>query len=251
MYIKKTLFSLLAIGLFSFSIIAQNTINWYNGEGTGMYTEAAYKLVKKKKSTTVTVAVIDSGIDVEHEDLQGKIWVNPKEIAGNGKDDDGNGYIDDIHGWNFLGNEKGENIDATRLEKTRIFAELRDKYEGVDATLIEQDEEYALYLRVAEEVGEQYRNMQAEYEQYKAIIDLNPEYKKYYDDNLKYNLNPDYDDRSLIGDNPNDINDRKYGNNNYEGPDALHGTHVAGIIGAVRENGKGGDGVASDVNHVN
>jgi len=247
MFINKYLISSIILMYFSFSVIAQNTINWYNGEGTGMYTEAAYKLVKKKKSTTVTVAVIDSGIDIEHEDLQGKIWVNPKEIAGNGKDDDGNGYIDDIHGWNFLGNEKGENIDATRLEKTRIFAELRDKYEGVDATLIEQDEEYALYLKVAEEVGEQYRNMQAEYEQYKAIIDLTPEYKKYYDDNLKYNLNPDYDDRSLIGDNPNDINDRKYGNNNYEGPDALHGTHVAGIIGAVRGNGKGGDGVASDV----
>ncbi|MEY4572748.1 MAG: hypothetical protein RLZ10_1996, partial [Bacteroidota bacterium] len=176
-----------------------------------------------------------------------KIWVNPKEIAGNGKDDDGNGYIDDIHGWNFLGNSKGENIDATRLEKTRIYAQLRDKYEGVDPNLIEQDDEYKLYLKVAEEVGEQFRNMQEEYEQYKAIIDGNPEYKKYYDDNLKYNLNPDFDDRSLIGDNPNDIDDKYYGNNDYEGPDALHGTHVAGIIGAVRGNGKGGDGVATDV----
>jgi subtilisin family serine protease len=63
---------------------------------------------------------------------------------------------------------------------------------------------------------------------------------------LKYNLNPDYDDRSLIGDNAEDINDTKYGNNNYEGPDALHGTHVSGIIAAVRGNGKGGDGVASN-----
>jgi cell wall-associated protease len=247
MKLTKSLFSLLFVGLISFSFFAQNTINWYNGQGTGMFTEAAYKLVKKKKSTTVTVAVIDSGIDVEHEDLQGKIWVNPKEIAGNGKDDDGNGYIDDIHGWNFLGNSKGENIDATRLEKTRIYAQLRDKYEGVDPNLIEQDDEYKLYLKVAEEVGEQFRNMQEEYEQYKAIIDGNPEYKKYYDDNLKYNLNPDFDDRSLIGDNPNDIDDKYYGNNDYEGPDALHGTHVAGIIGAVRGNGKGGDGVATDV----
>ena len=231
--------ALLTLGLFSTVVFGQNTKNWYNGEGTGMYTEAAYKLVKKKKSSTVVVAVIDSGIDVEHEDLQGKIWVNPKEIAGNGKDDDGNGYIDDIHGWNFLGNAKGVNVDATRLEKTRIFAELRDKYEGVDPTMIEQDEEYKLYLKVAEEVGEQARNMQAEYEQYKDVIDANPEYKQYYDDNLKYNLNPDFDDRSVIGDNPKDINDKNYGNNNYEGPDALHGTHVAGIIGAVRGNDKG------------
>jgi subtilisin family serine protease len=247
MNLKKSLFSFLAIGLFSISIVAQSTVNWYNGEGTAMYTEVAYKLLKKKKTTTVTVAVIDSGIDVEHEDLQGKIWVNPKEIAGNGKDDDGNGYVDDIHGWNFLGNSKGENIDATRLEKTRIYAELRDKYEGVDPSLIKQDEEYKLYLKVSEEVGDQFENMKTEYEQYKALIDANPEYKKYYSDNLNYNLNPDYDDRSLIGDNPKDINDRKYGNNNYEGPDALHGTHVAGIIGACRSNGKGGDGVATDV----
>lgn len=247
MKFTKSLLSLLFVGFVSFSFFAQNTINWYNGQGTGMFTEAAYKLVKKKKTTTVTVAVIDSGIDVEHEDLQGKIWVNPKEIAGNGKDDDGNGYVDDIHGWNFLGNSKGENIDATRLEKTRIYAQLRDKYDGVDASLIEQDEEYKLFLQVSEEVGEQFRNMQEEYEQYKAIIDGNPEYKKYYDDNLKYNLNPDFDDRSLIGDNPNDINDKYYGNNDYEGPDALHGTHVAGIIGAVRGNSKGGDGVATDV----
>ena len=239
--------SILTLGVFSTVVFGQNSKNWYNGEGTGMYTESAYKLVKKKKSTTVVVAVIDSGIDVEHEDLQGKIWVNPKEIAGNGKDDDGNGYVDDIHGWNFLGNAKGINVDATRLEKTRIFAELRDKYEGVDATMIEQDEEYKLFLKVAEEVGEQFRNMQAEYEQYKEVIDANPEYKQYYDDNLKYNLNPDFDDRSIIGDNPKDINDKNYGNNNYEGPDALHGTHVAGIIGAIRGNDKGGDGVANDV----
>lgn len=239
--------SIFTIGIFSTVVFGQNSKNWYNGEGTGMYTESAYKLVKKKKSTTVVVAVIDSGIDVEHEDLQGKIWVNPKEIAGNGKDDDGNGYVDDIHGWNFLGNAKGINVDATRLEKTRIFAELRDKYEGVDATMIEQDEEYKLFLKVAEEVGEQFRNMQAEYEQYKEVIDANPEYKQYYDDNLKYNLNPDFDDRSIIGDNAKDINDKNYGNNNYEGPDALHGTHVAGIIGAIRGNDKGGDGVANDV----
>jgi subtilisin family serine protease len=77
------------------------TLNWYNQEGQGMFTEKAYKYLKKKESKTVIVGVIDSGVDIEHEDLDGKIWVNSGEIAGNGIDDDNNGYIDDIHGWNF------------------------------------------------------------------------------------------------------------------------------------------------------
>ena len=82
----------------------EGTLNWYNQEGQGMHTEKAYKYLKKKKSETVIVGVIDSGVDIEHKDLAGQIWVNEDEIPGNGIDDDNNGYIDDIHGWNFLGN---------------------------------------------------------------------------------------------------------------------------------------------------
>ncbi|MEH2092962.1 CARDB domain-containing protein [Nostoc sp.] len=52
----------------------------------------------------VIVAVIDTGVDYNHPDLNANIWKNTKEIAGNGKDDDGNGYIDDVNGWNFVGN---------------------------------------------------------------------------------------------------------------------------------------------------
>ena len=77
--------------------------------------------------------------------MQGQIWVNKNEIPGNGKDDDKNGYIDDVHGWNFLGNASGENINETRLEKARIFKRLRDKYEEVDPKLLEDDSEYKLY----------------------------------------------------------------------------------------------------------
>ncbi len=246
--ICKLSFLLFAFGLssFSYSQSADETVNWYNGKGPGMETESAYKMLKKKKPNAVIVAVIDSGVDVEHEDLEGKIWVNSDEIEGNGIDDDNNGYIDDMHGWNFLGNANGENIDATRLEKTRIYAKLKTKYESVDALKVENQEEYELYLQVKEEVTETYKSLKADYKEYKDIIDANPDYKKYYNDQLKYNLNPDYDDRSLIGDNPDDINDTKYGNNDYEGPDALHGTHVSGIIAAVRGNEKGGDGVASN-----
>jgi cell wall-associated protease len=246
--IYKLSFLLFAFGLssLSYSQGTDESINWYNGKGPGMETELAYKMLKKKKPTDVVVAVIDSGVDIEHEDLDGQIWVNSDEVAGNGIDDDKNGYIDDIHGWNFLGNSNGENIDATRLEKTRIYAKLKPKYEGVDAENAENKEEYELYLKVKEEVDETYKSMKAEYKEYKQIIDANPEYKKYYNDQLQFNLNPDYDDRSLIGDNPDDINDTKYGNNDYEGPDALHGTHVSGIIAAVRGNGIGGDGVAKN-----
>ncbi len=246
--IFKLSFLFLALGLcnFSYSQESKEIINWYNGKGPGMETDLAYKMLKKKKPNAVVVAVIDSGVDVEHEDLEGKIWVNSDEIAGNGIDDDNNGYIDDIHGWNFLGNANGENIDATRLEKTRIYAKLKSKYDSVDVSSIENRNEYDLYLKVKEEVNETYKSMKAEYKEYKDIIDANPDYKKYYNDQLKYNLNTEYDDRSLIGDNPDDINDTKYGNNDYEGPDALHGTHVSGIIAAVRGNDKGGDGVANN-----
>jgi subtilisin family serine protease len=99
------------IGAMSFAQQVDRQINWYNTAKTGMQTEKAYEFLKKKnkKSQTVVVAVIDSGVDLEHEDLKGKIWVNTKEIPNNLIDDDANGYVDDVHGWNFLVNSKGEN----------------------------------------------------------------------------------------------------------------------------------------------
>ncbi len=86
--------------------------------------------IKKKKSTTVVVAVIDSGIDTLHEDLKSVLWKNPKEIPGNGIDDDKNGYIDDVHGWNFLGNKQGENVEKDSYEAARVYHGLRSKWEG-------------------------------------------------------------------------------------------------------------------------
>src|SRR5450432_3611507 len=69
----------------------------------GISLDKAYELLKGRKSHTVIVAVIDNGVDLSHEDLKNIIWTNPKEIPGNGIDDDKNGYIDDVHGWNFRG----------------------------------------------------------------------------------------------------------------------------------------------------
>lgn len=229
------------------SIIAQpveGTLNWYNQGGQGMFTEKAYKYLKKKESKTVIVGVIDSGVDIEHEDLEGKIWINSDEIAGNGIDDDNNGYIDDIHGWNFLGNAEGAHVNEARLEKTRILASLSAKYDGIDPNSIEKDAEYELYLKVKEEVA----SGRAQFEQYMGMLDKLPEdAQNYIKSQMNFNLNVDFDDRSLIGDDPDDFSDINYGNADVEGPDALHGTHVSGIIGAIRGNDLGGDGVAENV----
>jgi subtilisin family serine protease len=228
----------------SFAQPVEGTLNWYNQEDQGMYTEKAYKYLKKKKSQTVIVGVIDSGVDIEHEDLKGQIWTNTEEIPDNGIDDDNNGYVDDVHGWNFLGNADGEHVDAARLEMTRILAKLQDKYEGIDPNSIQQDEEYKLYLQVKEDVAAS----RAQWEQYMEMLDqLPPDYQDYIKSQMDFNLNVDFDDRALIGDDPDDFSDVNYGNNDVEGPDALHGTHVSGIIGALRGNGLGGDGVAENV----
>ncbi len=248
MTLKNKLFAGFGLSLlFNASIFSQalpGTLNWYNGEGTGMQTDKAYQLLKNKKPKAVIVAVIDSGVDIEHEDLQGKIWTNEKEIPKNGIDDDKNGYIDDVHGWNFLGNKRGQNLDAARLEKTRILARLILKYDGIDPSSIKKDAEYELYLKVKSDVAE----ARAEFEPYMEMLEqFDAETKKYIIDQMKYNLNVNFNDRALIGDNPDDFSDIHYGNPNVEGPDALHGTHVAGIIAAIRGNNKGGDGVADNV----
>ena len=246
MKITKTLCFFVAWTL-SFSFLAQaipGTLNWYNGIGTGMYTDVAYKkILNKKKATPVIVAVIDSGVDLEHEDLQGKIWTNTKEIPNNNKDDDGNGYVDDVHGWNFLGNAKGENQEKARLEKARIVKKYRDKFEGIDPQSLAYDPIYEMFQNAKISMDKDLKDFQ----QYKEMLGkgmFDKETEDYIKDQLYYNLNPDYDDRSLIGDNPDDFSNKYYGNGNAEGPEALHGTHVAGIIAAIRGNKKGGDGVA-------
>ena len=100
--------------------------NWYNLDISddsipGMSVDKAYnELLKGLKADTVIVAVIDTGIDIYHEDLQGLIWVNGDEIPNNGKDDDDNGYVDDIHGWNYLEDAYDETLEMTRLLRDEI-----------------------------------------------------------------------------------------------------------------------------------
>lgn len=281
--------------------VDKKVLNWYNSSKTGMSTDKAYKKLKKITPDTVIVAIIDSGIDTKHEDLQGVIWVNKGEIPGNGIDDDGNGYIDDIHGWNFLGNADGEMQGPARLNVTRIYAELKPRFEDVEADDVkaEDKEDYALYLEtkaVVEENREKYGNYIAQITQLKdQMLPMLPEMianmmdveeltekslKKWKAEGaqekqmkqlglqilsgelteetlneqieqlqgmIDHHHNPDYDDRSLIGDDVYDITDTNYGNNNVKGPDSEHGTHVGGIVASLRGNGLGGDGVADNV----
>jgi subtilisin family serine protease len=290
--------------LFPFFVPAQKVnkkvLNWYNNGGFGMNTQMAYsKVLNSKKTNPVIVAIIDSGVDTDHEDLEKNIWVNEDEIPGNNIDDDKNGYIDDVNGWNFLGNANGENINDVRLEVTRIYAHLRLKYDSIleDDYNIMDSMEYNLYLEVKDKVESKINSGKKQAESFSAIIDLyggydeqlkeyfNGEYTlkqlkkikkkselfesasamkgiyssglsfsslksmvKYSTDQLEYNYNPDINPRAeVIGDNLSDINDKFYGNNDVEGPDASHGTHCAGIVGAVRNNGIGNDGVANNV----
>lgn len=248
----------------------------------GMSVDRAYsELLKGKKVNKIIVAVVDSGIDIEHEDLKAAIWKNPKEIPGNKKDDDNNGYVDDINGWNFLGDSDNEQLELTRIVKKgndgsvqyeNALAELTQK----KAELEPQKQQLDIILNADKTVATHLKKTNYTLAEVKGIQTTDPgllqsqnimtqiltntgtkerfdaemvEYKEYVYDQLNYNLNTELDSRKLVGDNPNDISDTKYGNNNVIGPkkeSGKHGTHVAGIIAQTRKNGKGGDGIASD-----
>ena len=135
--------------------------NWYQLDPAtsgyeGISLEKAYTLIKSKnlKSNRIVVAVIDSGIDTLHEDLKPIMWTNPKEIPGNGIDDDKNGYIDDIHGWNFLGGKDGRNVKEDSYEASRVYWKLKDKWDGKtvdEASLSKADkDEYTTFKKAQE-----------------------------------------------------------------------------------------------------
>jgi subtilisin family serine protease len=267
----------------------------------GVSTDKAYKsLLKGKKSKSVLVAIIDSGIDIDHEDIKDKIWVNEDEIPGNGIDDDKNGYIDDIHGWNFLGNSKGENLEHETFELTRLYKKYNDQFKNrVESDIKEEEKtDYKAYLKIkteyeeklakAEEEDMMIKNFEKNFNMVDVIIskhlgkenytlddlkklettdkdllqvkeyiislyekgfnkDEIKKYKEHYEDQLNYHLNVDYNPRTIIGDDPQNLADSLYGNADVEGASPEHGTHVAGIIGADRSNGIGVKGVAENV----
>lgn len=133
----------------------------------GMSIDRAYnELIKDRKGKKVIVAVIDSGMDIEHEDLKNVLWTNKKEVAGNGIDDDKNGYIDDIHGWNFLGD-----IVEEAMESTRIIKMLQHKYEDADPTAIVNMEEYKLYQDAKKDYEEELQEANESVAYFNQIIE--------------------------------------------------------------------------------
>ena len=296
----------------------KDLMTWYHKDFSatnvyGVNTENAYKFLESKglKPKTVLVGVLDSGVQVDHPGLVKNMWTNPNEIPNNGKDDDGNGYIDDIHGWNFIGGKTAD-IDVDNLEVTRVVAQYKSVFEGDDsaknkANQAKMPEEFAMYMKAKElfakksveaRQGTQTYTMINELiptmvkllggknvtpenvgsiktptdqkeaialqilnqvsrspefggktpaqfetamkEQMKEAIDqMGPEAKQY-----DLNFDPR---KEIVGDNYNDYSEKIYGNNHYEGPDAVHGTHVAGIIAGLPQGKEVQYGVASKV----
>jgi len=138
----------------------------------GVSSYRAYEYLKDKKSETVIVAVIDNGAELTHKDLQGQFWRNPNEMPDNGIDDDKNGYIDDIHGWNFLGNQKGVNIKRETKELTRIYAKLREKYGSRGLSVHNQEDslEYIYYKKIKLEFEKELKKKNDEINLYNLLL---------------------------------------------------------------------------------
>lgn len=284
--------------------------NWFNldyeDDGVrGVSTEKAYKeLLKGKKSTPIIVSIIDSGVDEEHEDLKDVMWVNKGETPGNGIDDDGNGYVDDVYGWNFIGGKDGKNINHDLLEVTRLYVYLKDKkrnkkeeaqYKEIKQVIDDETAANAQQINFFQTLISAFNNLEKGlgddaftyanidklkektkdekvtvaarlfqnmlYPQLEAsgttktdTIDVKEFTDQlqgaldYYTTRAEYYYNPDFKPRAeIVKDDYMNSKEKYYGNNDVTGPDALHGTHVAGIVAATRGNSVGMDGVADNV----
>lgn len=279
----------------------------------GVNTNNAYKFLESKglKPKKVIVGVLDSGVEVDHPGLAKNMWVNTREIPNNGIDDDKNGYIDDIHGWNFIGGKTAD-INEDNLEVTRMVKKYQSIFEGQNsaqnrANIAKMPEEYAMYQKSKKLFDEKSGEARRNYQYFKGFSDsipsivatlggktltqenlntINPnnaesmrnmqilgrllqepknvgltpkevqemlekeieEALKHYESQAKYHYNLDFDPRKeIVGDDYDNYNEKIYGNNNYEGPDAAHGSHVAGIIAGLPHGKEVQYGVAHKV----
>ena len=287
---------------------------WYQQSGdsqfpTGIASAEWYKNAPAGKPKTIVVAVLDCGVDISHPDLKDNIWINKNEIPGNKIDDDKNGYVDDIHGWNFLGGADGRSVIKESLEMTRQYAIEKKQWENVDTTKLKGKKKasYQEYLKKKEIIDAKRKSAQevilqvsetenivmnalnaakkelngdsldierlenSSSEEVKVAarilrsvedqgmpvesIDWLMEIAKMQfeeqitasEDDLNYLYNPDYNARTVVGDDYYDFGYRSYGNNIVDGEFSMHGTHVSGIIGAVRNNDLGMNGIADHV----
>lgn len=267
----------------------------------GIGAERAYAdlLTGRQPKRAVVVAIIDSGIDIEHEDLDDVLWVNEGEVPGNGRDDDGNGYVDDVHGWNFIGGPDGRQVDKDTYEVTRLYARYGARFDGADPDTLsaaarteyqryrEVEEAFRAERQETEQMIQQVRMMDVAVDRVYALLrqhlgtdslaveqvsairsprgdlqqarqiflelaangvtpEVIDEELERLEELLEYGLNPAFDPRDIVGDDYDDAAERIYGNASIEGPDASHGTHVAGIVAAERGNDIGIDGIATN-----
>ncbi len=280
----------------------KDLMTWYHKDFAttkvyGVNTENAYKFLESKglKASPVVVGVLDSGVQVDHPALKNNLWKNVNEVPNNGKDDDGNGYIDDVYGWSFIGGKNGD-IDVDNMEVTRVVKKYKPLFEGEDsaknkANQAKMPEEFAMYMKSKDIFSKKSVEAKQGFQTYSMIEKLIPNMVKllgnktltpenvaaikptqdqgdaialqilpqmaqspemagktgaelekaireeikpaldYFKPQAEQQYNLDFDPRKeIVGDNYDDYSEKKYGNNHYEGPDALHGTHVAGII---------------------
>ena len=279
----------------------------------GISLSKAYQFLKEKNkvSKPVVVAILDSGVDTTHEDLRSNLWRNKGEIPGNGIDDDGNGYIDDVYGWNFLGGKDGRNIKKCSDERSRIYHRFKGQFLGkeIDSSSLSASDlnNYQIWKKAAAEM-----NFSTEEQTELLFVEITAKALKRHDKVLRKEMGTevftteflekfepqnklakeaklgyltcikmmgiDADEKNtntieqldeyvdgkksafeskekapfdyraeIVKDNYLNIQDRYYGNADVMGPSPMHGTHVTGIIGAIRNNGIGVNGVADNV----
>ena len=271
----------------------------------GVSLKQAYQFVNGLKSKPVIVGIIDSGVDTLQKDLQGVFWTNLKEKAGNGKDDDHNGYVDDVHGWDFLGGPGGKCDFNETEEEVREYQRLKGKYLTLTEATATNKKEFVYWTKVKMEYDSTITKARNESNQLSPILNALVETSGYvrhalnlksnqtftkadvehlqaandtltevknlwmiafsedvststnvkvlkelseYMTKLNNSLNPDLDARKrIVGDDPDVLDHKPYGNNKLKFGDASHGTGVAGLVGAIRNNGYGIDGVADNV----
>ncbi|MFY7788880.1 MAG: S8 family peptidase [Thermoflexibacteraceae bacterium] len=151
--------------------------NWFNLDMTGdkvrgVSTEKAYQtILKGRPSKPVVVAVIDSGVDIEHEDLKDVLWKNEKEIPNNGIDDDKNGYVDDIYGWNFIGGKDGKNVNHDSYEMTRLYVKYKKMFEGKSSSSIAEGEkkQYEEYLSIKDKFEKKVQTLRQQLSMYSVF----------------------------------------------------------------------------------